>query len=108
MTPELPDSTARPSLCAATGSASPTLLMRCLQPGCPRTKRVARAEVAPDVPAAAVEVHSFCPWHDGRCDKAYPEYYYNAEGRLLDSETGSPRGELLQNVPDQRPGRKEA
>lgn len=64
--------------------------MRCLKSGCPRTKRVPRAlcEFAPD---SAVEVHTFCPWHDRNCDKGYPEYYYDAAGRLLDSETGEPR-----------------
>jgi hypothetical protein len=58
--------------------------MRCLEPGCPRTRRVARAECAPDVPKEAVEIHSFCPWHDAKCDKAYPEYCYDAKGNLID------------------------
>jgi hypothetical protein len=44
-----------------------------------------------DVPMAAVEIHSFCPRHDRHCDKAYPEYYYDAQGNLLDGETGDVR-----------------
>ena len=67
--------------------SSPTLLMRCLKAGCPRKKRVARA-LCPDVPKNAVEVHSFCPWHEGSGWKAYPEYFYDAKGHRLDGETG--------------------
>lgn len=42
------------------------------------------------VPKATVEIRSDCPWHEKQGMKAYPEYYYDAQGRELDWETGKP------------------
>jgi hypothetical protein len=62
------------------------LLLKCLKPGCPRTRRVSR-EICRDVPATAVEIRSFCPWHCREGDKAYPEVYFDAAGREVESQT---------------------
>ena len=67
-----------------------TVLMRCLKQGCPRTKRVRRSLLEAWVPKKAVELHTYCPWHDARCDKGNPEYYFDKKGRRLDWETGKP------------------
>lgn len=42
------------------------------------------------VPKATSEIRSDCPWHTEEGMKAYPEYYYDAQGRELDWETGKP------------------
>lgn len=60
--------------------------MRCLKPGCPRTRKIFRS-MYPDLGGNVCEVHSFCPWHEKSGWKEYPEYYYNKNGQRLDPET---------------------
>lgn len=62
----------------------------CLHPGCPRTSLLERKYLEPYVPKATVEIRSDCPWHEKEGMKAYPENYYDAQGRELDWETGKP------------------
>jgi len=68
----------------AAGKVRPnTFLLRCLKKGCPRTKRV---PYSPDIPKKVVECHSYCPWHEPQGAKAYPEYYYDKNGRDISEE----------------------
>lgn len=62
----------------------------CLHPGCPRTSLLERKYLESYVPKKTVEIRSDCPWHEKQGMKAYPEYYYDAQGRELDWETGKP------------------
>jgi len=62
------------------------LVMRCLKPGCPRTRKANRA-TCPDVPLKVAEIHSYCPWHEKQGWKEYPELFYDSKGRKLDSVT---------------------
>lgn len=62
----------------------------CLHPGCPRTSLLERKYLESYVPKATVEIRSDCPWHEKEGMKAYPEYYYDKQGRELDWETGKP------------------
>lgn len=64
------------------------ILMRCLKKGCPRTRRIPRPE---DVGSNVVEIHSDCTWHAKDGMKAYPEYFFDAEGRELDWQTWQPK-----------------
>lgn len=61
---------------------------RCLHKGCPRTSLLERKYLESYVPKQTAEIHSDCPWHEKEGMKAYPEYYYDAQGRELDWETG--------------------
>lgn len=54
------------------------ILLECLKPGCPRKKKI---EKTSDMPKRAVVMKSYCPWHDGRCDKAYPEIFFDSKGK---------------------------
>lgn len=70
--------------------ASAHITIRCLEPGCPRTKKYPRS-LEPTLPAVVAEIHQYCPWHSKEGQKAYPEVFYDAQGRELDWETWKPR-----------------
>lgn len=71
--------------------------IRCLKRGCPRTSLFERKYLEDYVPKKTEEIHTDCSWHSKEGMKAYPEYYYDAQGRELDWETGKPKKLFFNN-----------
>ena len=65
--------------------------IRCLHQGCPRTTLLDRQYLESYVPKQTATIYMFCPWHAKEGWKAYPEFYYDANGRELNWETGKPK-----------------
>jgi hypothetical protein len=61
-----------------------------MQKGCPRTALLEREYLESYVPKQTAVIRQYCPWHAKEGWKAYPEEYYDAQGRELDWETGKP------------------
>ena len=82
------------ALASSKGSTAPWrkdfVKCTCLHKGCPRTSLLERKYLESYVPKKTVEIRMDCPWHEKQGMKAYPEYYYDAQGRELDWETGKP------------------
>lgn len=57
-----------------------TILIVCIKPKCPRTKRTPRQEYDPP---SAVRMAMLCPWHSDSGNKEEEVVYYASNGREI-------------------------